>query len=59
MVALLIAFIVQNRARTDIHWLFFTFAAPLWVVLAVSIGVAVLVGYVLGRRGATGRAARR
>jgi uncharacterized integral membrane protein len=59
VVVLLVAFIFQNRASTEIHWLFFTFSAPLWVVLAISIVLAALVGYVLGRRGRGARTDRR
>ena len=39
----LLAFIVQNRQSTDVHWLAWTFTAPLWVALALPAAVAVVV----------------
>jgi len=50
----LLAFIVQNGQRADVHWLAWTFTAPLWVDLilpAVAAAlVALLVAFLLGRR---------
>ena len=50
----LLAFIVQNGQRADVHWLAWTFTAPLWVDLmlpAVSAAlVALPVAFLLGRR---------
>jgi uncharacterized integral membrane protein len=50
----LLAFIVQNGQRADVHWLAWTFTAPLWIDLmlpAVSAAlVALLVAFLLARR---------
>ena len=39
----LLAFIVQNGQRASVHWLAWTFSAPLWVALMLPAVVAVLV----------------
>ena len=39
----LLAFIVQNGQRADVHWLAWTFSAPLWVDLMLPAVGAVLV----------------
>ncbi|MGD0997183.1 MAG: hypothetical protein ABR941_02530 [Thermoleophilia bacterium] len=39
----LLAFIVQNGQRADVHWLAWTFTAPLWIDLMVPAVGAVLV----------------
>jgi len=39
----LLAFIVQNGQRADVHWLAWTFSAPLWVDLMLPAVFAVLV----------------
>ena len=39
----LLAFIVQNGQRASVHWLAWTFSAPLWVDLMLPAVVAVLV----------------
>jgi len=39
----LLAFIVQNRQQTDVHWLTWTFTAPLWVALILPVVIAVAV----------------
>jgi len=50
----LLAFIVQNGQRADVHWLAWTFTAPLWIDLmlpAVSAAlVALLVAFLFARR---------
>jgi len=38
----LLAFIVQNGQRADVHWLAWTFTAPLWVDLLLPAVGAVL-----------------
>ena len=44
----LLAFIVQNRQQTDVHWLTWTFTAPLWVALVVpAVVAAAVVGLVV------------
>ncbi len=53
----LLAFIVQNRQHVDMHWLAWTFTAPLWVDLVLTAAAAILVVslpllIVLRRRGA-------
>jgi len=39
----LLAFIVQNGQRADVHWLTWTFTAPLWVDLMLPAVIAVIV----------------
>ncbi len=39
----LLAFIVQNSQRADVHWLAWTFTEPLWVDLMLPAVIAVLV----------------
>ena len=39
----LLAFIMQNGQRASVHWLAWTFSAPLWVDLMLPAVVAVLV----------------
>ena len=50
----LLAFIVQNRQSTDVHWLTWTFTAPLWVALIlpaiIAVAVAGLVAVLVQRR---------
>ena len=38
----LLAFIVQNRQQASVHWLAWTFTAPLWVDLMLPAVIAVL-----------------
>lgn len=40
----LIAFIVQNTEDVSFNWLFWTFGAPLWLMLLVTSLVAFLIG---------------
>ena len=50
----LLAFIVQNRQQTAVHWLAWTFTAPLWVALIlpaiIAVAVAGLVAVLVLRR---------
>ncbi|MFT5204392.1 MAG: putative integral membrane protein [Candidatus Aldehydirespiratoraceae bacterium] len=50
----LIAFVVQNRADTEVNWLFLNGTWPLWLVIVVSaVGGAVLseiLGWLIRRR---------
>ena len=50
----LLAFIVQNGQRAGVHWLAWTFTAPLWVDLILpamfAALVALLVAFLLARR---------
>jgi uncharacterized integral membrane protein len=39
----LLAFIVQNSQRASVHWLTWTYTAPLWVALIAPAILAVLV----------------
>jgi uncharacterized integral membrane protein len=39
----LLAFIVQNSQRASVHWLTWTYTAPLWVDLMAPAILAVLV----------------
>jgi uncharacterized integral membrane protein len=40
----LLAFILQNRESVAFTWLFWTFNAPLWLVLVVTALVAFVIG---------------
>lgn len=40
----LLAFVVQNTDKSTVHWLFFKFSAPLWIVLLVAMAAAVVAG---------------
>ena len=43
----LLAFIVQNGQRADVHWLAWTFTAPLWVdLMAPAVGAVLVAGLV-------------
>jgi uncharacterized integral membrane protein len=42
--AALLAFIVQNRQTISFDWLFWTFSAPLWLVLVITALVAFVIG---------------
>ena len=43
----LLAFIVQNGQRADVHWLAWTFSAPLWVDLMLpAVGAVLIAGLV-------------
>jgi len=47
--ALLIIFILQNRASTSIHFLFFSFSAPLWLIIVIVAVLAALLDGVVSR----------
>src|SRR5206468_2557146 len=51
--AALLAFILQNSTQVPLSWLFFSFTAPLWllviIIAAASIGLAKVGGYFLKR----------
>lgn len=60
----IIAFIVQNRQKIELSWLFWSFSWPLWLLLVVTIGLSLLAGQLLllwrrHRRRAARRTARR
>ena len=40
----LLAFILQNRESVAFTWLFWTFNAPLWLVLVITAVVAFVIG---------------
>jgi uncharacterized integral membrane protein len=44
LAAALIAFIVQNTEDVSFDWLFWTFSAPLWLMLLVTSVVAFVIG---------------
>jgi uncharacterized integral membrane protein len=46
----LIAFVVQNTERVGFNFLVFDFTAPLWLMLTITVMLALLVGYLVGRR---------
>ncbi len=49
LAALLIIFILQNTASTSIHFLFFSFSAPLWLIIAIVAILGGLLDGVVGR----------
>jgi uncharacterized integral membrane protein len=51
VLVLLIVFIAQNPDDTRLHFLFFDFSAPLWLMLAITVVLSLGIGYLLGRRG--------
>lgn len=44
LLALLIIFIVQNTASVEFKFLFWSFSAPLWLVLIITALVAFVIG---------------
>ncbi|MEJ5255671.1 MAG: LapA family protein [Acidimicrobiales bacterium] len=46
----LIAFVVQNRNDVALTFLFFEFTAPLWLMLAATVVLSLVVGFLAGRR---------
>jgi len=50
LVALAATFIAQNREHQQVHVLWISVGAPMWLLLAVLLLVGILVGLLLGRR---------
>lgn len=50
----LVAFIVQNRADTEVTWLFLDGTSPLWIIIVISAvaGAALseIIGWLIRRR---------
>jgi uncharacterized integral membrane protein len=44
LLALLLAFILQNRETVSFTFLFWTFSAPLWLALVITALVAFVIG---------------
>jgi len=44
LAAALLAFIFQNTESVSFNWLFWTFEAPLWIVLLITAVVAFVIG---------------
>jgi len=44
LAAALLAFIFQNTDTVSFDWLFWTFSAPLWLVLLITAVVAFVIG---------------
>lgn len=42
------AFVAQNTQTTRLKWLFFSFEAPLWLMLLLTVVASVLIGNLLG-----------
>lgn len=49
LVVLGVVFVLQNRDRTTISFLWWNLSAPLWLTLTTVIVLAVLAGWMLGR----------
>ncbi len=51
--AALLSFIVQNATTVELSWLFFSFSAPLWIlivaVVAASLGLGKIGGFFFQR----------
>lgn len=43
------AFIAQNTEETELRWLMLDFSAPLWVMLAIVMAIAFVIGILVGR----------
>lgn len=55
LTALAVVFIVQNKAQVPVHLLWFTVRWPLWVVLAVTLAVGWVAGWLITRNHAKRR----
>lgn len=51
LAAALGAFIAQNTEEEELEWLMLSFSAPLWVMLAIVMVIAFLIGILVGRPG--------
>lgn len=51
----LVAFVGQNREEVPFTFLFLEFNAPLWLMLAGTVVLALLVGFLAGRRSRRGK----
>lgn len=49
--ALLLVFILQNTNEADINFLFWDGGVPLWILIAVSAALGLVIGWFFGRRG--------
>lgn len=52
LVVLLVVFVVQNTDSVTMNFLFFSWDSRLWVMLAITAVIGMLIGYLAGRRGA-------
>jgi uncharacterized integral membrane protein len=50
VLVVLLVFVFQNTDETPLHFLFFDFSAPLWLMLALTVVISLAVGFLLGRR---------
>ncbi|MFI6480316.1 DUF1049 domain-containing protein [Nonomuraea sp. NPDC050663] len=50
LLVLIIVFIVQNRQDSVVHLVFITFTAPMWITLAITLVVGILIGVLAARR---------
>lgn len=50
VLVVLLVFVFQNTEETPLHFLFFDFSAPLWLMLGLTVLLSLGVGYLLGRR---------
>ena len=44
----LAAFVFQNTGEVEVTWLFFDASQPLWVVLLVTVAIALVLGEMIG-----------
>jgi uncharacterized integral membrane protein len=55
----LVAFVLQNRHRVKVQWLFFDFRAPFWLVTFGTIALAIVAGELIGTAIRRSRAKRK
>lgn len=46
--AALLSFVLQNTANVSLSWLFFSFSAPLWLLVIIIVGASLGLGKVGG-----------
>lgn len=49
LAVLLLILILQNSEKGEVHILFWNVTWPIWLVLAVTAGVAFVAGYLVGK----------
>ncbi|WP_246083215.1 LapA family protein [Nonomuraea diastatica] len=55
LLVLAVVFILQNRQDAVIQLFMIVVTAPLWITLVACTAIGILIGALIGRRGAKGR----